>query len=217
MEKIIKELELKVKSGTIEVEDILQLANSQSTEVSNYLKKLSAELGWLDLENAEKASKVPLGDWASVVTAYLDGGFEALSDMVKVDLDYIGKSRLIVALLEYLHNEQSVSALIDIFGDVLDLPENNIMFARRIATTLNLLLSFDPKITLASEKKDRIRIFLHQLLNNRIDDDFRALVYCALRNTGNEESVSRIKKFKKLGGEWSGTEKLVIKSIKNSG
>ena len=213
MVALLTDLEQKARSGAIEVEDVLGAADMDAKDAVPLLKRLSDECGWLDFDQAESLGAIPLKDWAHVVCAYLEGGFDFLQDEAVSPTGYTDRARLVIALLEHLHTVESVRALIAVFESALVHPERDMMMAKRVAEAINLLLSFEPKLKISAKEEQKLRDFLHKLLEISDDDGTRGTIYCALRGVGDSVSIKLIKDSKRLQGKWFGIERVAIKAI----
>lgn len=194
--------------GRLEVENLLDLALIGDAETANFLRDLREEWvrqGEIGLYNATFQS------WALVVELYLRDGYSGLSSLSKG-----GGAQFVISLLEHLHSEDSLKALMHLYSEVIDEPEVNVEISDKLVASLNSMLSFPPIIDVDIASKDCLRGFIHRYMGFVIDDGKYATAMCALRSIGDETSIDLIKSKKPLTGSWSGTEKMVIKSIKNN-
>lgn len=207
MNRYLEEVKDKVVSKSLEVEDILACVNVSDSEISYFLRSLINDFGWL--RDSESENKIPYISWIETVITFLEEGYDGLKDYKSKEL----KGQFVLGLLESMHTDNSVYALIEIFESELTDPELDIALSKKLVTSINLLMSFDPEITIDENAKSKIRRFLHYFLNETLEDSFRANVYCALRGVGNKKSIEMIEKLPKLKGSWVGVEDISVKAI----
>lgn len=196
------------RDGKLEVENLLDLAFVGDIGTADFLKR--------NREEREGQGGIFFNDrtyqsWALVVEQFLRDGYSGLSKLSKGD-----KARYVVALLEHLHSEDSVLALMDLFSYVIDNCEKYADLSDRIVASINAILSFPPVVDIDAFSKERLRIFVHRYIGV-VDEDVKyATAICALRSIGDESSINLIKNHKPLSGSWLGTENIVIKVIKSN-
>ncbi len=200
----------RLANGSLEVEHLLNLAIIGDAATADFLNELRRSGKWEKMNSLELNS-VPYQDWALVIQEYLRGGFKALESLAMERYSF-----LVVALLEHLHTSESVVAMIEIFADVIDDVKKNQCLADDLVSSLNVILSFPPAIKVDDINADKLREFIHQYIEIVDEEAQYATGICALRGVGNESSVRLIKSKKPLSGSWQGTEKIVIKKIKDN-
>lgn len=141
----------KIKKGTLEVEDILNLASLNDPRFLPLLREVQQKFELTDSEAAGNLRVVPLGRWAEVVCTYLDGGCDAVAE-------YGRRSRknsfyFAVSLLEEIKTEQSVSILAEFCGEVVTALPERIPDAVLLASAINLVLSFKDAPVVSIETK----------------------------------------------------------------
>jgi len=204
------EIEKKARSKSIEVEDILDCAQSQDQNIVSSLRKIADENQWLG--NSEVGGGVPYLSWIETVVVFLTYGIEGLNKLRKNDDSFSG---YILTLLASFHSNEAMKALRELFSDELSDPKLDEDVSSKMITAINQTMSFAPKVILDVSTENSFRNFLHEILDETQDDITRANVYCALRGVGNDDSIYKITTFPPLGGAWEGLEKIVIKAIKS--
>jgi hypothetical protein len=196
---------------SLEVEHLLHVAVIGDASDAAFLKSLAAECDWPNSADVNGVHVVPLGTWNKAVCCYLEKGYPGLVQLAKKS-----DSRLFsLAILRELKTVESISALIEIAGKVIERPAANRELASRIASVFNFILSFDGAPAISRKVETHIRQFLHRLLAEPLNDAEKASVVCALRGVGDEESIELIRALPPFREAWSGTEKVACKQIKS--
>lgn len=197
----------KAKAGTLEVEHLLRLAHIGDDATADFLKEFRGEGNKGHLEEL-KIGADSFRIWALVVEEYLRGGAENLKKLANK-----GYARFVIALLENLHSEESLSIMVDIFSSIIRNPRESKELSGRLVSAINIILSFPPVVEVDGKVEADLREFIHRYIDMAESDQEYATAICALRSIGDESSIKLIKSKKKLSGSWSGTEKIVINKI----
>jgi hypothetical protein len=211
----IKKLRQHAATGQLEVEHILKLAKKGDAKAVSLLQELSQEHHWSEIEFDNQGREiVPLGRWAGVVCAYLEGGYERLIMLAIETLPDTSMVSFCCAVLEALKTSQSVDALSQMALTLAPTSPENIDAAVTVASSLNLILSFKKAPEIDRHAEDDVRSFLHQCLNHELTAPQRATIVCALRGVGNQESIDRINELPAFAYPYDGLERSVARSIR---
>jgi hypothetical protein len=77
-------------------------------------------------------------------------------------------------LLEELHSTDAVGAVMDFFSEHVKSPEDDLLLARKIASSLNLILCFKPEVEIDASTREQIRSFATALIVLATDQIERA-------------------------------------------
>ena len=197
-------------NGTLEVEHLLAEAKVADPGLPALLSELSAQLNWSPTQLLpDGARAVPLGSWAKVVSAYVEGGFQDLLPLVAS----AATAPLVLGLLEELKTAESLSFLLDAYAINLRKPARDLNLSFRVASALNLMLSFKPAAAYVRSQAASIQeflILLHGIARNEAE---RALALLALRGVGNAEAIFFVKSVSPLESPWAEVPGTVVRSI----
>jgi hypothetical protein len=204
-------LSRKAADSTLEVEHILKVAELGDATDAPFLRSLTSQHGWSVTGRDGNRLVAPIGRWADTVCCFLENGYPGLVKESKETTDAVD---FCVGVLETLKTAASVSAILAVGGPVIVRPAADVKVAARLASGLNLLLSFKdaPAITPAVERK--VRVFLHRLVASNLSEVQRAIAVCALRGVGDEESAALVASLPPFQGNWVGLEKSAVRQIK---
>lgn len=206
--------------GTLEVEHLLEITKAPGPAIGESLSALSAELAWASVEDARRRSSartatIPWGGWADVVSAYCCGGFPALVSKMQ-DANH---RALVLAVCETVRSPDCMTFLLDSADRIFCEPSENVQVSREIAATLNMMLSFKPRVVPTGPQREVIRRFLEGLALATDDQDVRAVAFCALRQVGDRGSIALIDSLPKLTGPWSSvaaeTKRTIVKRLRS--
>lgn len=200
--QMIQAIERKAKNGTLEVEHILKLAKSPSTEVATVLRDLSVKYNW---QHHPCFPNVPLATWAEVTSEYCLNGFDGLVRLARET----GKTSFVFAQLEEIGSPQSLYAALSIGRHLLSAPERDLETSYALAGVLN---SFGLKGILAEPLE--LTRFLENLLRLSTHEHQLGTTMCALRWYGNAASVSLVREVKPMQEHWESVRRAAIRAIK---
>lgn len=213
VEAVAKKLRQKAEQNTLEVEHLLALARTGNQAFVAVIRGLQAEQNWSHESFLDGQRVVPFGSWADVVCRYLEegcGGVATLGTSPATRGDF---APFCIALLEEIRTADSVAALLQICGDLVDRPEANLPLAIKCAGAFNNLLSFKSAPLIEETCRSQVRCFLHKLMALDLPNPQRGLVICALRGVGDESSIALINSGPALTDAWSGTDKGAVREI----
>lgn len=213
---MFNELKQKAENHLLEVEDLIELAVAKNTDAIPFLREATEEYQWDDVVAAKTSNKVPLATWAAVVIAYLEGGHDALKQYVSSESgEYLETSRFVIGVLDDIKSAETVKGIIVLFDKLILSPDIDRELSKKLASAINLLLSFPPMIQIDDTDKIALRGFIHKFLSlYGSEDSYRYTAFCALRGVGDLASIETIKSYPKLTGSYKGVESIVIKAIK---
>jgi hypothetical protein len=205
-------LRRKAAADDVEVEHLTAFAAAGDARAVPVIRELQREHGWPHSNRQGKSLVVPLGRWADVVCVYLEGGCDALVAYARRrepdSFDFAA------SVLEELKSAAAVGAMAELArGLVKRLPER-LGDGVRLASAINLALSFKKPPAMDPVTCGELRSFLHRLLSNELPQEARASVVCALRGVGDEESIRIIDGLPKFHGPWAGLEAIASKAIR---
>lgn len=206
----IVSIKKRARKGTLEVEHLLREAIHPNYALAIALDELSEELQWshaaAPLDDGSLA--VPLATWAKVVSTYCREGFEGLNRLATEP----GLANFVIGVLEEIKKKESLDALLLAFRENLNQPCSDLDRSCRIASAVNLMLSFKPSVTADTEQTIELRAFLHALYTCSESDAQRAIALLALRGIGDERSAE-FAAAKALAWPWHDVPKIVSKNI----
>ena len=151
-----------------------------------------------------------MGMWVDVACIYIASGYEGLV----IIGSKVKQVSFVVAFLQEYKTRESVISLIRIAEYYLDDPSTKNDALIKIASGINLLLSFKDAPEIESSISDRARKVIHKCLSYcKTSAEFATVIY-ALRGVGDNESIELISNIPKLQDEWLGTENVVKKAIR---
>lgn len=196
--------------GTLEVEHLLRAAKHPAADLADSLDSLAEEMGWNSSDRGDlPTGTVPFGQWTQVVSAYCRGGFASLGGFRATDLHF----SMVLALIEQLRTTDALSFALELGAGLLENPSEDPSRSLRLAATLNLLLSFKPRLSLSRESKAKVRDFLHKLALLNSADHARGTVYCALRYVGDAETLNLISNLPPLRDHWASAQDACKRAI----
>ncbi len=204
-------LSRKATDGRLEVEDLLRVAVTGGAADVPFLRSLEARCGWSYTGKKGRGRVVPLGRWSEVVCRFLEGGCNGL---VRLSRESTEAPEFCLSVLESVRTPESVAAVAEIAGQVLDRPQSDVRLATRLAEGFNRLLSGKGGPAVGADVERRIREFLHRLLALDLTEAQRASAVCALRGVGDEESLAVIAAQPPLRGCWAGVETAAARAIR---
>lgn len=204
-------LSRKAADYSLEVEDLLKVADRGDATDAPFLRALKAEHDWSDTGRDGRQLVVPFGRWSDTVCRFLEDGYPGLIQTAKASTE---AAEFCISVLVELKTVASVSAMLTIGGPLIERPAGNVKLAVRLADGFNLLLSFKGAPTIAPTVEGEIREFLHRLLAVELSEVRRASVVCALRGVGDAESATLIASLPPFRGCWAGLEQIAVRQIK---
>lgn len=206
----IVSIKRRARTGTLEVEHLLKEAAHPSYALANTLDELSAKLQWSFsgvLDNGDLV--VPLATWAKVVSTYYREGFFGLI-RISDEQDLAG---FIIGLLEELKTKEALDTLLLAYKKYLSESGRDIDLSLRIASAVNLMLSFKPTFSPNHVQVVELQAFLCALYTCCEDDAQRAIALLALRGVGDEGSAV-FAASKVLMSPWHDVPKIVGRHIR---
>jgi hypothetical protein len=206
----ITSIKKRARAGTLDVEHLLKEAIHPGDALADALDALSVELEWGAAVLSEQANPVvPLGAWAKVVSVYCREGYRGL---VRLSDDAC-LATFVIGLLEELKTEDALDALCMAFHGPIGAPCRDNKISLRIASALNLMLSFKPALAVDSIRAAALRAFLCTLYGCADSEAQRATALLALRGIGDESSAG-FAVSKRLRSPWQDVPRLVAKHIR---
>ena len=160
----LSNLRTKAKNNSLDVEHLLKAAVLRLPDLKNTLLQLAKLHNWSDETYlADGTHVVPLGKWAQVAGEYAGGGYPALAILAKnQDL-----ASFIIAQLEEIHSQESLSALIDFYSVNLQDPSLSVAISWHIIFAIKSLLSLKNAIPINDIDASIVKLFSTVLqLNN---------------------------------------------------
>ena len=206
----ITSIKKRARAGTLDVEHLLKEAIHPSSALADAIDALSVELGWRDAGVSEHGNPiVPMSTWAKVVSIYCREGYGGL---IRIS-DDASLAPFVIGLLEELKTAEALDALCLAFKRHLDEPCQGGKIAFRIASALNLMLSFKPALAVDSIRAAALRTFLCTLYGCADSEAQRATALLALRGIGDENNAG-FAVSKRLRSPWQDVPRLVAKHIR---
>jgi hypothetical protein len=218
--KVLKDLAARLQRSQesrdveINVEDILDVAVEGVSSDGPLLKKLKERYSWPDVDRspAENSPRiVPLGRWADVVIAYLEGGIPRLVDLAIAQNSEDASFPL--GVLEALGNLESVQAVARIAKHAWRANPKSEELACLCAKTLNLQIGIPNSIEVPDDIAKQIRELLHDMIQGPHKVRCIPDVCYTLRGVGNEESIRILKKMGSFQPPYQTLEASVTKAI----
>jgi hypothetical protein len=207
----IAKLQRLAAKNAVEVEHLSGLAVLGDASVVPTIRELQERHAWPRENRQGNAHVVPLGRWAEVVCAYLEGGADAL--VAYAQRDEPKSFYFAVSILSELKSA-AVLALAELAAKVERELRWRILDAVTLAEAINLAMSFKGTPAIYERTATELREFLHALLRQELNHIQRATAVCALRGVGDESSVELIRAMPPFAGPWSGLESTAIKAIR---
>ena len=202
----------RARKGTLEVEHLLKEAAHPNDAFAKALDELSEELQWSYAAPLNDGRLlVPLGTWAKVVSTYCREGFQGMNRLATEP----GFENFVIGLLEEIKKKESLDTLLLAFKDNLNEPCSDPDRSCRIASAVNLMLSFKPSVAADTEQAIELRAFLCALYTCSESDAQRAIALLALRGIG-DESSAKFAASKVLASPWQDVPNMVGKHIRTS-
>ncbi len=209
----IKSITARAREGTLEVEHLLKEARHPDAALADALDALRTELQWSSSGALEDGRRVvPLAAWARVVSAYARDGHPGL---LALSADP-GLADFVIGLLEELKTKEALDTLLLAFHAQLGAPERDVARASRIASALNLMLTFKPAVAVEPLQAQRLRTFLHALYACAESEAQRAGALLALRGVGDEHSAG-FAMAQRLEQPWQDVPGIVARHIRKAG
>lgn len=206
----IESIKKRAKNGTLEVEHLLKDATYPNDALAMALDELSAELQWSFAGSFDNGNLlVPLGTWAKVVSTYCRDGFDGLIRLAAEPKS----ATFVIGLLEEITTKESLDALLLAFKKNLSNPCSDVDTSYRVASAVNLMLSFKPIVAAAPDQAIELRAFLHAFYTCSEKEAQRATALLALRGVG-DESSAEFAASKSLSSPWHEVPKIVSKHIR---
>jgi hypothetical protein len=201
----------KAIAGTLEVEHLLAAAKQSTPDLASELRLLSAKLKWPSEGLLPDGSRVvPLAKWAEVVALYASGGYNSLTP-VAADPANVA---FVLGLLEELKTREALSFLLEAYAETFDTPALNLSVSLRVASALNLMLSFKPSAPITPSQASRVQTFLLGLYPHAEREGDRATIVLALRGVGDERTLAFISGLPSLAEPWGDVKATTLRSIR---
>lgn len=206
-------LKKKARAGTMEVEDILKAGAAEMEGLADELERLTRECAWTDGEAVAGSTSriIPFRKWADVVIAYSRGGSGALVDLIRTKPSM---HSYVYGLLDELHAPASISVILAGDQHVLANPSLDLPRAHRIAITVNLLMSFPPRIDISASDVRILLAFLHDLILRCSRENDRATAILALRGLGDSSSLRLLGTQAEFSTPWGEVIAITRRAIK---
>jgi hypothetical protein len=197
-------LRRKAAKNQVEVEHLTAFAAIGDRAAVPVVRELQAKYDWPRSNRVNGRHVVPLGRWAEVVCAYLEGGWDALIDYARgpePDAFYFA-----ISVLEVTKSPVSLVVLTELSSIISKKLSSRKADAVKLAEAINHVLSFKKPPPVYPGTATSLRRFLHALVRQKLTQPERATVVCALRGVGDEESIQIIRELPKFDGPWAGIE-----------
>jgi len=202
----------RASDNTLEVEHILEAASQRIAGLPDLLDELSNTEDWSDVTHIPDGTHVvPLARWARVGAAYCRDGFSGLGAL----LDKPGYESFVLALLEEIHSTEAVDAVMDFFFEQIKSPEDDPHLARKIASSLNLILCFKPDVEIDDAATEQIRAFATELIKISSDQVDRAVPVLLLRAVGDKSSLQLLDSLPEFPEHWASTIPTTRRAIRD--
>ena len=208
-----EELINKAENHDLNVEDIIKVSSSRDPDISIILQEIKERMSWPTnlVENVDGSIIPPMGMWIDVASEYIVNGYDGLFELAKDE----NKVRFVIGFLQEFKTTESVNVLLrisDIYSVSSNCQKNTLI---KIISGLNRILSFPGAPVIEDSTRSKARELIQESLKLCNSQSEYGNLLCALRGVGDEESIKLISIVPKLVGEWSGTESIVKKAIKN--
>jgi hypothetical protein len=197
-------LRRKARRNALEVEDVLKVACIGAPPDAETLRALAAELDW-SRGVGGAGNDVPLGLWADVACTFLEKGYEGL--------DTLSQDEPMVPFCLGLLERLKTPACFELLNRLAERVEKH-ETRMKVASTINLVCSFDGAPLLSPVTEESVRRWLHGLLVAARSPHEQAVVVCALRGVGDTESIDRIRRLPPFAEPWKHIEKTSARAIK---
>jgi hypothetical protein len=196
------DLRRKARQGTLEVEHLLQAAVCRLPGLRAVLAEIAARDDW-------KKAEDPFATWAAVAVAYAEGGMDGLHALARGET-----SHFVIGLLEELRSVEAVHALLTWWPEAITYPDGNSDLAWRIASTLNLVLSFKGAPQIEEVQHSEVRQFAYRLYDLAHTDLQRATSLLMLRGVGDAGSLAFVERADEFAPPWADTKGAVVRAIR---
>ena len=212
LDSAITKLRRLAAKDAVEVEHLSTLAVIGDPRAAPVVRELQQRYAWpYDNREGDKHI-VPLGRWAAVVCAYLEGGADALVAYARREEPQ--SFYFAVSVLRELKSPAAVLALAELAAEVTRDLRERIEDAVVLADAVNLVLSFKGAPVVYEQTAAQLRSFLHAALGQELNEAQRAAMVCALRGVGDERSIALIGAMPALAAPWGGLELTAVKAIR---
>ena len=202
----------RASDNTLEVEHILEAASQRIDGLPDLLDELSNTKHWSDVTHLPDGTHVvPLARWARIASAYCRDGIPGL----RAVLNRPNHESFVLALLEELHSSHAVDAILDFFSLCIRSPGEDPLLARKIASSLNLILCFKPEVEIDGAAMEQIRAFATELIKISSDQVDRAVPVLLLRAVGDEGSLQLLDSLPEFTEHWASTIPATRRAIRN--
>lgn len=207
----LQSIRKKALTGSLEVDHLLREARLGTPGLGQLLLQLSEQLGWPHAELAPDGTReVPLAAWARVVAAYSNAGFPGMRDLA---LDST-LAPFVIGVVEELKTVEALAFLLEVFAVNLAQPERDIQLFIRLATAVNLMLSFKSAPPMREEQSELVQLFLfrlHSLARNHAE---AALALLALSGVGSADAAAFVQASPRLAPPWANVQSTVLRAIR---
>lgn len=198
------------ESNDLNVEDIIEAAQTRDAVVSRVLRELQQKYRWPErsIRNENGGLTPPMGMWVNVACAFIESGYKGIIEFS----DSPEKAHFALSFLQECNEKEAIEAILKI---VEKHNGKNTLF--EAVKAFNLILSFPDAPALNDEMTKSVRGLIHHCIGLSETDTELGTSLCALRGVGNDESIALMSGLPRLKGSWEGTEKLIIKAIRAKG
>ena len=197
---MINKVKSKIKKGTCEVEDLLQIVSLYSNndyEVISFIEKM---------ENIEHLQK-----WIYYIKILYSKGDSCLVELLKKDDD---NYNVIIAILASINTEKAANILVELM--IHYFKESKEIQLMKVLTEFNLLMSFDGSPKISQSTANKAKEIIYNILNSKLfhTDKDLSLILLALRGVGDLHTIKLIKSKQFVFQEpYDSTINLVIRRI----
>ena len=207
----VNTLARRARAGTLEVEHILEAAVERTKGLAEGLADLGAKYAWPTSNTlADGSLVVPLARWAAVASAYATDGFDGLHVLAR-NRD---EASFILSLVCLIKTPQSVAFILSAYQRLVEDPAEDIETSVRIASALNLMLSFKDAAPISAETANAIETFLVALLPLVKTETQRAIVILTFRGVGGERAFQLIQSTPPFSSTWESSRKATLRALK---
>jgi hypothetical protein len=188
----VRLLKRKAADNSLEVENLLKVAVCGDRTAVPLLRQLKADWNWSESGRVRGQLVVPFGRWADVVCRFLEDGYPGLVALATGKQTAKHFLEFCLAVLGELHTPESVGAVLDIGGGLIDKPATDQKTALRLVRALQEVMSPWEDLLLNEATAARVRQFVHRFLALKLAEHERLDGVWALRRVGDADSLALI-------------------------
>ncbi len=189
-------------------------APEYAPKLAELFDELTESFDWPESNIVAGRHVVPFGRWTRVASVFIRGGYSALVELAVPSGAPSDDFPFCLSFLEKYKTPESVEAIVTII-EILQAKRSRTAEARRKTTeSINLLLSFKDSPAPSNGQESTVRSFLHDNLREATTTSDRAVIMCALRGVGNEQSLKLVGNAGPLDSPWEDVPATVKRTIR---